>query len=141
VRHTLFLPHIREKALENTWAEKARQKRTNTNLEKYGVEVASSSPVVIEKVLETREKLSNRKSVILLREYTRYFRIKLGEGWYQKTDEWLEKTLTEIQEKYGYYNYEELSKNGPREEIFCLYQVTSRETTSKRAKKIQRKIR
>jgi hypothetical protein len=139
VRHTLFLPHIREKALENTWAEKARQKRTNTNLEKYGVEVASSSPVVIEKVLETREKLSNRKSVILLREYTRYFRIKLGEGWYQKTDEWLEKTLTEIQEKYGYYDYEELSKMVPEKKYSASIKLLQERPLVKELRKYKEK--
>jgi hypothetical protein len=139
VRHTLFLPHIREKALENTWTEKARQKRTNTNLEKYGVEVASSSPVVIEKVLETREKLSNRKSVILLREYTRYFRIKLGEGWYQKTDEWLEKTLTEIQEKYGYYDYEELSKMVPEKKYSASIKLLQERPLVKELRKYKEK--
>jgi hypothetical protein len=139
VRHTFSLPHIREKALENTWTEKTRQKRTNTNLEKYGVEVASSSPIVIERVLETREKLYSRKSVILLREYTRYFRIKLGEGWYQKSDEWLEKTLTEIQEKYGYYDYEELSKMIPEKKYSASIKLLQERPLVKELRKYKEK--
>lgn len=66
VRSTFSIPEIRKKALENTWTEKARQKRISTNLEKYGYEVGLSSPLVIEKILETRKHSANREAVILL---------------------------------------------------------------------------
>jgi hypothetical protein len=139
VKSTFSLPHVRERALKNTWTENTRQKRTNTNMKRYGVEVPSSSPIVIEKVLETRENLSGRKSVLLIREYTRYFRIKLGYGWYQKSDEWLEKTLAEIQENYGHYDYEELSKMIPKKKYSDSIKQLQERPLVKKLKKYKEK--
>ena len=139
VRSTFLLPHVREKALKNTWTEKTRQKRTSTNMKRYGVEVPLSSRVVIEKVLKTRENLSCRKSVLLIREYTRYFGINLGYGWYQKSDEWLEKTLTKIQEKYGYYDYEELSKMIPEKKYSTSIKLLQERPLVKELKKYKEK--
>lgn len=139
VRCTFQIPEIREKALEKMWAENARQKRTNTNVKRYGVEVAASSPIVIEKVIETRRKLSERQSVLLLREYTRYFGIKLGEGWYQKSDDWLTYTLNEIQEKYGYYDYDTISNMYPKKKYSSSIKLLQDRPIVKQLKKYKEK--
>ena len=105
---TLQLPETREKALERTWTDRARNKRKKTNVEKYGHENPTSSDSIKQKVLGTRRSLSERSIVRLLREYTRYFGITLGYGWYQKSDGELRDILSKIQEKHGYYKYEAL---------------------------------
>ena len=114
VRSTFQLPHVREKALQNIWTEETREKRIKTNIKKYGHETPSSSEIVREKVLETRKTLSDRAIVKLLREYSRYFSIKLGYGWYQLSDEKLDLILSDVQIKYGYYTYEEMSVMKPK---------------------------
>jgi hypothetical protein len=113
VESTLDLPGVRERAIENCWTDTTREKRRNTNLEKYGHELASSSDILIEKMLNTRKTLSDRPVVKLLREYTRYFNIKLGEGWYQLSDEKLQAILDNMETDYGEYSYDELSNMIP----------------------------
>ncbi len=113
VADTRQLPHIKEKAIIALKSQKVIDKRRETFLKKYGVDNAAQVAPIMESILETRKTLSNRSVVKLLREYTRYFKIKLGEGWYQSSDERLGSILSDIQIKHGYYTYDEISVMQP----------------------------
>lgn len=106
VKCNLNLEHVKDKAAKSIRSPEVKKKRAETNLKKYGHVTPSCNRIVKEKIQKTREKLSERYSVKLIREYCRYFNITLGRGWYQKSDEEIEKILFDLQSKYGYYEYD-----------------------------------
>jgi len=113
ISHTINLPETRQKMLEGLqnqdWDE-----RKNRHVEKYGVEFTSQRKEIKNKVLNTRSVLSNREVVKLIREYKRVFNITLTGGWYQSSDEKLEKILKEIITEYGKFCIEELHRIVPK---------------------------
>lgn len=109
----LNLPETKEKCLTAIRSEKVKNKRKETNLNLHGVEYISQNLEIKEKILETRKKLSDRDIVDLIREYNRVFSHKLGEGWYQKTDEELKNIIQILQNLYGTYSYEQLKNTYP----------------------------
>ena len=109
----LNLPETKEKCLNVIRSEKVKNKRKETNSNRHGVEYISQNLEIKEKILETRKKLSDRDVVKLIREYNRIFSHKLGEGWYQKTDEELKIIVEILQNLYGTYSYEELKNTNP----------------------------
>lgn len=110
---TLNLPHIRKKCNDSLQRDEVKEKRKNTNINLYGVEFPSQNEEVKEEVKKTREKLSNRFTVKLIREYNRVFKNKIGTGWYQSSDEILDNILLDLQNKFGKYSYEELCTMNP----------------------------
>jgi hypothetical protein len=106
----LNLPHVVEKAQNSIKTELVKNKRKNTNLQKYGVEYVSQTHQVKQKVTEAKDKQINRGIILYIKEYQRVFHITLTSGWYQKSDENLNTLLNEIQLKCGVYSYDELSK-------------------------------
>ena len=112
VSYTINLPETREKMIEGLqnqdWDERKKRHK-----EKYGVEVNSQRTEIKDKVLKTRSELSDRKNVKLIREYKRAFKITLSGGWYQSSDEKLEKILENIVAEHGKFDIEELKKISP----------------------------
>jgi group I intron endonuclease len=50
---------------------------------------------------ETKIKKTSRESVTLLRKYAKIYKLKLGSGWYLKSDEWVEEKLNFYIKKLG----------------------------------------
>lgn len=109
----LLFPSVREKGIITIRSDESKTKRKNKNLDMYGVEYTSQREDVKEKILNTRNNLSSRPIVKLLREYNRVFLHKLGEGWYQKTDQELNNIIEILQNLYGMHTYEELKNTYP----------------------------
>ena len=107
---TLTLPSVREKANQTLVLQSTKDKRHQTILDLYGVDYISQNLEIKEQIASTRKALSNRKIVMLIREYKRVFKITLTEGWYQISDNQLTDILTNIKQQYGVFSIEELLK-------------------------------
>jgi len=132
------LPEIRKKCVESIqnqdWDE--RKKRHE---EKYGVKFSTQRKEIKNKVLETRSELSNRKKVKLIREYKRVFKITLTRGWYQSSDEKLEKILEDIVVEYGEFNVEELADIIPEKKYTSTIEKLQSRPYVKQIKKYKEK--
>lgn len=85
---SLQIPEIREKA-------------ENTMEVKYGYKYASQIPEIKERKRNNQKEKSSRESVKLIRKYCSKFNLKMGPGWYLKSDEYLEQKINEYTKKYG----------------------------------------
>jgi hypothetical protein len=77
------------------------KKRAETTLKRYGVESYSE----LEESKERNRKLLKikyeRPQVKIIKEYNRIFKLKPGNGWHMKSDDFLNKMLEELEIKYG----------------------------------------
>lgn len=106
---TLQLPGVREKCNIAIRSDEVKNSRKQTNLLKYGVENVAQSKEVMDKMLSTKNELSNRQVVKHIREYKRVFKFSLYGGWYQQAEDVLFKKLDELKNSHGSYTYEELT--------------------------------
>ena len=106
----LSLPHVREKAAYTLSLQLIKDKRQHTILNKYGVTYISQNQNIKDQIAQTRKILSDRPIVQLIREYKRVVNIKLTAGWYQLSDQLLDKLLFDIQQVHGIFTIEELSQ-------------------------------
>lgn len=138
ISHTINLPETREKMIEGLqnqdWDE--RKKRHQEN---YGVEFVTQRKEIKDKILNTRFELSNRENVKLIREYKRAFRITLTGGWYQSSDEKLEKILEEIISEHGKFDIEELHKMEPKKKYSDAISILQSRQCVKEVKKYKDK--
>lgn len=113
--------------------------RKKRHEEKYGVEYTSQRKEIKHKILNTRSGLSNRENVKLIREYKRVFGITLTGGWYQSSDEKLEKILEGIISDYGKFNIEELYKIEPKKKYSDAISILQSRQCVKEVKKYKEK--
>lgn len=73
----------------------------NKKLLEKGVHVFQNSEIQSKISINAKLKKNSRESVILLRKYSQLFKLKLGSGWYLKSDEWVENKLTYYINIYG----------------------------------------
>jgi hypothetical protein len=78
-----------------------REIAKRTNIEKYGVENPFQSNEVKEKIAKRREYLLSRPELETIRKYKRKYKIKIGQGWVRKPDEFIQNLLKDLTEKYG----------------------------------------
>lgn len=128
----LTLPHIRDKCMvrlrDPDVRLQIREKQHHTNLQKYGTSYPSQSSDVKQKVLITRSQLSNRPIVALIREYCRVFDAKLGEGWYQRSEDYLQQVLNDLQHQHGDHTIDCLkATNRPKQYSAGIKKLQSRE--------------
>lgn len=101
VSYNLHTPDVKAKAAIALKSTEVIEKRNKTFLEKYGVINAGQMQSTKDKVLESRNKLSERPIVLKIRQYSKTFSIRLGQGWYQSSDEKLQIILNDLEKQYG----------------------------------------
>jgi len=111
VENPFSLKHVREKR-DNAMIEKygttcslgiheIREKSKAAMEEKYGYQYASQIPEIKEQKIISQKKKLSRISVQAIRNYCIKFNLKLGSGWYLKSDEYMEQKLKELVEAHG----------------------------------------
>jgi hypothetical protein len=85
---SLEIPEIREKA-------------ESTMETRYGYKYSSQVPEIKERKRNLQKEKSQRSNVKIIREYCRKFGLKLGTGWYLKSDKYVEEKLNELIAAYG----------------------------------------
>jgi hypothetical protein len=106
----LQFPNTLKKVKETLKMPEVIAKRKQTIVDIYGVEFISQSNIVKEKVRNIHKAQASRDIVKYIKEYQRVFKCKLHSGWYQLSDYKLKEILNNLQNTYGIYEYEEISK-------------------------------
>ena len=68
---------------------------------RYGYKYSSQVPEIKERKRNLQKEKSQRKIVKTIREYCYKFNLKLGPGWYLKSDEYIEEKLNALIAVYG----------------------------------------
>lgn len=107
---TLNMPLIQEKATAGCRTQESKDKKIQTNLKKYGVPYVSQNQDIKNRVDQSRRALSERDIVKLIREYKRVFNVSLTCGWYQQSTDKLQTLLKDLQQSYGVFSFDEITK-------------------------------
>lgn len=78
-----------------------KQKVQQSMLQKYGVDNIYKDPAFIEKNRSRVTKRQNRPIVCIIRQYQAKYKLTIGKGWSNKSEQYLEQLLETLRKEYG----------------------------------------
>lgn len=85
-------------------SEEIKEESKKTNLSRYGVEYYSQSNESKNNIKKVRGNQASRPQVKIIKNYVATFKLALGRGWYQRSDEWLDEKIKELTLNYGHFS-------------------------------------
>lgn len=82
-------------------SEEIKDKQKQSIIKKYGVENSFQSDIAKTKIKLRMDYLLNRPELDILRKYQKKYRLKFGQGWVRKSDDYIQLLLNETINTYG----------------------------------------